>query len=728
MEVALDRRWKLVALALLIAGSWPLAAGSGQPGAGSTQQQSPQTFRSGTQVVQVDVRVLKDGRFVTDLGPSDFTITEDGVGQRVDAVALIGAAAAVQAPQAPDASAAALRGAVDRPDAPPAVWVFVFDTEHLTISGLTRARNAVVAFIGDRFHEGDLGGVVSDGKMANNRLTSTRAELKAAAAAVTLPGELRSRQLELRAWPPLLDDEEVWRIATGDQQARETATNRACVVPPDECHLDSKHPLPGEDIVLEKARRMNTQTQLASLKTLKSVEALSNGLARIPGAKTIVFLSEGFFLNDKGAELRQAVGQAARAGAHFYTLDARGLNKGSASSNIIDRPAVVEPFASAQQFDTQTDGMNSLAVDTGGFAIRNENNFGRALDEIQQDSRTYYVVSYTATNSAFDGKYRTIDVGVDRPGVKVRARRGYLAVDPATLLRPARAVSAAATPKRPSEGSNTKAGGDLVPDLPVSPGLIALPDAFIPGEIVLASHDTTTTAVRARIDGGKMVAALRSASGGGESSGGVGGTASTEGAAELGWAAYEKGDLVTASKHLAEAASAADARPWVHYALGLSEFAQKRYKEAAVAWERVVRDVPEFEPIYFSLADAHGLQHDEGTALKVLREAQRRWPADPEIYDAIGVIQVKRGAVDAAIDSFDTATKVAPQEALGWFNLGRTLQMRWVKASRYDRERERWVGPEDDRKRAEAAYQRYVEIGGPYDAQAKQALAALAWK
>jgi tetratricopeptide (TPR) repeat protein len=224
-------------------------------------------------------------------------------------------------------------------------------------------------------------------------------------------------------------------------------------------------------------------------------------------------------------------------------------------------------------------------------------------------------------------------------------------------------------------------------------------------------------AVRARIDGGKMVAALRSKT-----------SSASNTSAELGWAAYEKGDVVTAATHLEQAAKAQDARPWVHYALGLAQFAQQRYKDAATAWERVLRDVPEFEPIYFSLADAYGLQHDEGAAIKVLRTAQQRWPNDPEVLDAIGVMQVKRGATDAAIESFEQATKVAPEDALGYFNLGRTLQMRWGKLQRYDREREKWVGPDDDRKRAVAAFEKYLEIGGPYDRQAKEALAALSWK
>jgi VWFA-related protein len=721
-------RWKVVATTLLVAGSW-------QPVAGARQQ----TFRSGALVVQVDVRVLKDGRFVTDLGASDFTIKEDGVVQKIDSVVLIGGSPSAPAPSAPPAPAAPAPAAPPARSAPaarqgsPSIWVFVFDTEHLSPGGLGRSRDAIVKFIGDRFQKGDIGGVVFDGKMANNRLTSDHEELKTAAAAVKMPGEMRSRQLELREWPRLQDDDEVWRIANGDRESLKAAVARACNEDSDGCRKADP-----DMQIMQKAERLNSQTLLASLRTLKAAEALANGLARMPGTKTIVFMSEGFFLNDKGAELRQTVGMAARAGARFYTIDARGLNKGSGSSDIIDQPVVSGNYGQSMKFDTQADGMNSLAVDTGGFAIRNENNFGRALDDIQRDSATYYVVSYTATNTTFDGKYRTIDVGVDRAGAKVRARRGYLAVDPAMLLKPAAPSggdvapaapkpSAEAGPKRLGEESGAKA--DATPDLPVAPGLIALPDASVPGDaIVLASHDTSTSAVRARIDGGKMVSALSAFAGGDRGAGSGAVSSASNASAELGWAAYQRGDVATATTHLTDAVKAPEARPWVHYALGLSLFAQQRYKEAAASWEHVMKDVPEFEPIYFSLADAYGLQRDETSAIKVLRDAQRRWPNDPEIHDAIGVIQVKRGAIDAAIESFEAATKAAPADALGYFNLGRTLQMRWVKAQRYDRQREQWIGPDDDRKRAAAAYQKYLDLGGPYEAQAKQALAALAWK
>jgi VWFA-related protein len=721
------RRWLLVTLALL-------TAGSREPVAGSPQQPAPppQTFRSGAQIVQVDVRVHKDGKFITDLGAADFTIKEDGVPQKIESVVLItstSAPGAPSAPPAPSAPSAPAPPAPSAPLAPPSVWIFVFDTEHLSPGSLTRTRDAVVKFIADRFRQGDIGGVVFDGKMANNRLTSEREELGKAAASVKIPGEMQSRRLEMQEWPRLQDDQEAWMVADGDRQALAAATTRACSDDPDQCRK-----VPVDVLIQEKARRLAAQTRTAALRTLRSAEGLSNGLARMPGAKTIVFLSEGFFLTSQEAELRQAVGMAARAGAHFYTIDARGLNKGSASSDLINKQYVDNAAGGQQKFDTQADGTNSLAVDTGGIAIRNENNFGRALDEIQTDAATYYVVSYAPSNTTFDGKYRSIDVSVSRPGTKVRARRGYLALEPAALLTPRAAGSAAVRPT-PSGGATSAKAAEAdrsLPDLPVSPGLIPLPDATTPNETMPliaggAPSNASSPAVRTKIDGGKMVAALRS-SASGSTSAGSGATSPANSPAEVGWAAYEKGDVAAAAIHLAEAAKAPDARPWVHYALGLAQFAQQRYKDAAVAWERVLRDVPEFEPIYFSLADAYGLQHDEGTAIKVLRAAEQRWPNDPEVLDAIGVMQIRRGALDAAIESFDRATTVAPADALGYFNLARALQMRLLKSQRYDPQLQKWVGGDTDRKRAIAAFEKYLDIGGPYQVQAREALAALAWR
>jgi VWFA-related protein len=619
---------------------------------------------------------------------------------------------------------------------PSQTWVFVFDSYHLSPGGLNRTRDAVIKFIAEKFQEGDFGGVVVDGLMVNNRLTRDRQELNKAAASVKMSPEMRTRQAEFTEWPRLQDELEAWMISRGDREALAAATRRACQEDPDACRRGSLEPE-----IQQKAGRLAAAARTAAGLTLKIVDAVSSLLARMPGPKTVVFLSDGFFLNDQESQLRQAVGMAARAGARFYTIDARGLNRGSASSSIIDQPVASAIVGAQQKFDMGSDGTNSLAVDTGGFAIRNENNFGRALDEIQRDAGTYYVVGYTPARETFDGKYRAISVKVSRPGVKVRSRRGYLALAPATLLRPAPAKAGAVSPEPSSDTSRAEAEKadhktSELPVVPISLGLLALPETFAapatapvsvagariePAKVVAALGRESSASASARLRPGSTSAAPDASRGSGETS------SALSSPAELGWAAYEKGDVETAARHLGEAAKAADARPWVVYALGLSHFALRHHADAAQAWERVRREVLEFEPIYFALADAYGLQREDGTALKVLREAERRWPADAEVSNAIGVIQVRRGALDAAIESFERATTVAPADSLGYFNLARAHQMRLLKSQRYDSLMQKWIGGDEDRRRAISMFRKYLELGGPYERQAREALSALGW-
>ena len=68
-----------------------------------------------------------------------------------------------------------------------------------------------------------------------------------------------------------------------------------------------------------------------------------------------------------------------------------------------------------------------MAEDTDGVAIVNTNIIDEPMRRIIADTSSYYLLGYQSTNSALDGKYRKITVRVKRPGVDVRARRGYRA-------------------------------------------------------------------------------------------------------------------------------------------------------------------------------------------------------------------------------------------------------------------------------------------------------------
>jgi tetratricopeptide (TPR) repeat protein len=165
----------------------------------------------------------------------------------------------------------------------------------------------------------------------------------------------------------------------------------------------------------------------------------------------------------------------------------------------------------------------------------------------------------------------------------------------------------------------------------------------------------------------------------------------------------------------------------VFYAFGLSQIAQGRTVDAVAAWERVREQAPQFNAVYIDLADAYLQLSDLTKALNVLRAGSARWPSDPEFHNAIGVIHVRRGALDDGIAAFSKAAESAPDQPLAYFNLGCAYQMRHNRDTRYVSSQRRWIAPEDDRRKAIEYYQRYLQLGGPYASQANEAISMLQW-
>lgn len=672
-------------------------------------------------MIEVDARVFdKDGRFVTDLTRDDFEILESGIPQQLQTLFLVEGAApdARPAPSLPSDTPAQGEPVTRTPPASARqTWIFVFDLNHLTPgSGFDRARKAVEDFIRDRdrFKEGDLAGIVAGSKMVNNRLTSVREELVAAAKSVKPQGDARTRQIELtREWPRLLNEDEAIRIAREDRDALSRAVVRACSDDQDACRAAAP-----DLAIREKARRLQGDLHRAAMQTMASVNALASGLAKVPGPKTIVLLSDGFLVQDIEASLQNVVGQAARAGARVYAIDVRGLNR-AGNPGIIDQEVVTDEAGPVTRFDASADGPNSLAVDTGGLMIRNENNIGRALDTVARDSATYYVLGYQPANTSFDGKFRPIEVRVRRPGVRVRARRGYLALEPSKMLvpqtittttaneKPAAAAASALAVAQPAEPPGTESspsGGNAPATTPAT------------GTVISAPAAPATGTVRLRPDAEKRVNALSE-----------GATADAGELATKGWEAYQRGDIENAAAAFTKASAQPDVRPWVLYALGLSQAGLGRPADAIASWERVRQAVPEFEPVYVDLADTYAQISDLTKALAVLRDAEKRWPSDPEIQNGIGVIHVRRGALDDAIDAFTKAEKAVPGDALTHLNLARTYELRFMRGRRYVSSQRRWIASDEDRQKARQHYERCVQLGGPYAKPAAEAIARLEW-
>lgn len=75
----------------------------------------------------------------------------------------------------------------------------------------------------------------------------------------------------------------------------------------------------------------------------------------------------------------------------------------------------------------------ALAENTGGYAV-GFNNIGAGLAQIFLENQSYYLLGYQPGGPA-DGKFRRLEVKIDRPGVTVRAKRGYNAPAPPDMTK-----------------------------------------------------------------------------------------------------------------------------------------------------------------------------------------------------------------------------------------------------------------------------------------------------
>jgi VWFA-related protein len=78
-------------------------------------------------------------------------------------------------------------------------------------------------------------------------------------------------------------------------------------------------------------------------------------------------------------------------------------------------------------FEAYSNILYKYVAATGGdmFAERGVNNIEKSYAKIADEARNQYTLVYASHESIYDGKYRSIDVRVNRPNVVVTAKPGY---------------------------------------------------------------------------------------------------------------------------------------------------------------------------------------------------------------------------------------------------------------------------------------------------------------
>jgi len=180
---------------------------------------------------------------------------------------------------------------------------------------------------------------------------------------------------------------------------------------------------------------------------LEEMTAVADWFSSVRGRKkTLLLFSEGisYDIHDVFANggnnsasmimlrMQDFVRSATKANVSLYAIDPRGLMALSDGNIELVSVGAGDPNAAGlnergmqNENRLARESLQTFAEETGGFAVVNTNGFANAYDRIVQENSAYYLLAYYPPNPKRDGKFHKIDVRVTRPGLTVRARRGY---------------------------------------------------------------------------------------------------------------------------------------------------------------------------------------------------------------------------------------------------------------------------------------------------------------
>ena len=161
---------------------------------------------------------------------------------------------------------------------------------------------------------------------------------------------------------------------------------------------------------------------------------LNDPIAAMPGVGNPLRNAQGVEMSPQGesqrffsqaemmTEIRRVFDAANRANTAIYALDPRGL---AAFEYDINEGVGIQ--SDHKMLAETLDTLHVLADETDGRAIVNSNDLDAGLRQAIRDSSVYYLLGYNSTAAPTDGKFHEIKVRVKRPGIQVRARKGYWA-------------------------------------------------------------------------------------------------------------------------------------------------------------------------------------------------------------------------------------------------------------------------------------------------------------
>ena len=420
---AISRQAKCISALVLVTFAIGVQAQDQRP----AQDQRQPDFRTAVELVTQDV-VVRDnsGQFIADLKKEDFEVFEDGVPQTLVSFSLThgGRTYNIAAPPpTPVAEGILLPPSRPTNDSAGRIFLIFVDDLHLDFRNTGRIRDLFKKISDELVHEGDMFGIVSTGPSSISiDLTYDRRRLTEAIKKISGAG-LQPKDIldvpEGSQGPPEVRHRAHVAFATAGDMMRQL----------EQVHNRRKafiYVSNGYD--LDPFAKTRTKNQMERYGQLRNNVDNSNGDGSNnnpdPNDPTNRNQNNQFAFADLVGELAELTRAANRANTTIYTIDPRGLVGGPDLDEKIDMMEYLDYVRNTQ------DSLRVLADLTGGTAVVNQNDFGKALKKIDQETSDYYVVGYYSTNPDPTKRRRTVEVKVKRAGANVWHRTGY------TLKRP----------------------------------------------------------------------------------------------------------------------------------------------------------------------------------------------------------------------------------------------------------------------------------------------------
>ncbi len=431
------------AMACLAQSGAQQAQPSAQPAAELTQRDTPVTFSTAVNLVLVPV-VVRDakGHAIGTLTKDDFQLFDKGKPQTI---AKFSIEKAETPPILPDTSIET--DAKGNPETKPAgapgqpiaahFIMWLFDDMHLSFGDLAQTRVAAKRVLKESFEPGSRAAIYTTSGHTMLDFTDDRDKL--------------DRTLdEIKPWPTIpggtqaCPDISLFQadaiINGSDQQALTAAEAEymACnpVVP--------QNAPPGASTTayvlaqISGPIRALAQSALSigeqdTRNTLLVLKGLVRRMSAMPGSRTIVMVSPGFYLvTDHRTDEMDVINSAIRNNVVISSLDARGLYTLIPGGNAETAGGVSQVADNIKlQYQHQIalaneDIMAELATATGGSFFHDNNDFFGGLKLVATQPEYIYVLGFAPQNLKLDGSYHKLKIVLKNgAGLEMQARRGY---------------------------------------------------------------------------------------------------------------------------------------------------------------------------------------------------------------------------------------------------------------------------------------------------------------